>query len=147
MSVSVSETINAPREKVWAIITDIENAGNFIQAITDLRVLEQPEEGLVGLKWQETRIMFGKEAMETMWISSVEPGFWYETTAESHGMIYHSKLSLEESGAETKLTMDFRSIPQTLKARLFGLLFSLFNGTIVKAFAADLKDIKAQAES
>lgn len=147
MPVNVSENINAPREKVWGIITDIENAANIAKAITDLQVLERPTEGLVGLKWQETRVMFGKEATETMWISNVNDGYWYETTAESHGMIYHSKLTLEEQGAQTRLTMQFKSIPQTFIAKLFNLVSFLFNGTIAKAFAADLQDIKKHAEA
>ncbi|MBX2879475.1 MAG: hypothetical protein KTR32_06045, partial [Granulosicoccus sp.] len=92
-------------------------------------------------------VMFGKEATETMWISDAEPGHWYETTAENHGMIYQSRLALKELGEQTELTMSFACKPQTFSAKVFNLVSFLFNGTIQKAFAADLQDIKAHAES
>ncbi|MBX2825378.1 MAG: SRPBCC family protein [Gammaproteobacteria bacterium] len=146
MSLSVSDTINAPREIVWSIITDLDGAQEIVSAITDLQVLERPDSGILGLKWQETRIMFGKEATETMWISDADIGHWYETTAENHGMIYHSKLALEESGEQTELSMSFVCKPQTLSAKIFSVFSFLFNGTVRKAFAADLHDIKVHAE-
>lgn len=146
MSISVSETINATREHVWSVIVDIEGAESIVDAITELSVLEKPETGLIGLKWQESRVMFGKEATETMWITSAEDGHWYETTAENHGMIYHSRLSLEEKGDQTELTMGFVCKPQTFTAKLFSAVSFLMNGTVKKAFAADLRDIKRACE-
>jgi len=147
MSVSVSELINAPMETVWSVIIDIDNAQDHISSITDLQVLERPENGILGLKWQESRVMFGKEATETMWITDADPGHWYQTTAHNHGMIYRSKMALRELGEQTELTMSFECEPQTLKARFFALLSFMFNGAVKKAFAADLRDIKAHAES
>ncbi len=147
MSLSVSEFIDAPRDTVWSVIIDIDNAQQHISSITDLQVLERPDNGILGLKWQESRVMFGKEATETMWITDADPGHWYETTAHNHGMIYKSRLALRETAGRTELTMSFECEPQTLTARLFALFSFLFNGTVKKAFAADLGDIKKHAES
>ncbi len=147
MPLAVSEIINAPREKVWNIIADIDSAQSIVQSIIELEVLERPDTGILGLKWREKRVMFGKEATETMWISSAEPGYWYETTAHNHGMIYHSRMSLTEQGSQTVLTMSFDCVPQTWVAKLFGLMSFMFNGAVRKAFAADIRDIKAYAES
>lgn len=44
----------------------------MVSGIISLNILHQPEDGLVGLKWEETRKMFGKEASETMWITDYE---------------------------------------------------------------------------
>ena len=147
MPVSVTETINAPIATVWSVITDIDGAESIVSSITDLTVLERPDSGLLGLKWKESRVMFGKEATETMWITATEDGHWYETTAHNHGMIYHSRMSLAQQGNQTELTMSFDCIPQTLTARLFSLVSFLFNGTVKKAFSADLKDIKQACEA
>jgi carbon monoxide dehydrogenase subunit G len=142
----VTEKIQAPRERVWEIITDIEHAAETISAIMDLTVLERPATGLVGLKWTETRMMFGKEAKETMWISAAAENQWYETTAESHGAIYHSRLEIRDAGDGVELSMSFDSKPQSLFARIMAVVSFLFEGTIKKAFQQDLQDIKRLAE-
>lgn len=146
MSVTVSQTIQAPRARVWEIITDIANAPRTITAIKDLTVLERPATGLVGLKWTETRVMFGKEAQETMWISAAEDQRWYETTAQNHGAIYKSRLEIRDAEGGVELSMRFDATPTNLKARLMCAMFSLFAKTTEKALRQDLRDIKARAE-
>ena len=142
----VTENIQAPRERVWEIITDIEHAAETISAITKLTVLERPAAGFIGLKWMETRVMFGKEATETMWISAAEENHWYETTAESHGSIYKSRLEIQDAGDGVELSMRFDATPTSLFARIMSMTSFMFNGTIKKAFQRDLQDIKRLAE-
>lgn len=76
MPVTVTEKIQAPRERVWQIITDIAHAAKTISGLKELTVLERPAAGLIGLKWTETRVMFGKEAAETMWITAAAENQW-----------------------------------------------------------------------
>lgn len=147
MTVTATEVIHAPREKVWEIATDFDNIVENISAITAAEVLEKPQEGLKGLKWQETRIMFGKEATETMTISDVSDGYWYETKAENCGTIYTSRLELKEIQSDTEISLSFSGQPVSLYARLFSFMGFFFNGAIRKAFQADLSDIKRIAES
>jgi carbon monoxide dehydrogenase subunit G len=147
MAVTATELIQAPRERVWEIITDIEHAAETISAITDLTVLERPAAGVIGLKWTEARRMFGKEATETMWISAAEENRWYETTAKSHGSIYHSRLEIRDAGEGVELSMSFDATPTSLLARIMSAASFLFNGTMKKAIQKDLKDIKRLAES
>ncbi len=146
MSIQVTERIQAPRERVWEIITDIEHAAETISAITELTVLERPATGVVGLKWTEARLMFGKEATETMWISAAEENHWYETTAESHGAIYKTRLEIRDAGDGVELSMNFDATPMSLFARIMSVTSFLLNGTIKKAFQRDLQDIKQLAE-
>ena len=146
MSIMATEQIRAPRERVWEIITDIEHAAENISAITQLTVLERPAAGVIGLKWTETRVMFGKNATETMWISAAEENHWYETTAESHGSVYNSRLEIRDAGDGVELSMSFVVTPTTLMARIMSVTTSLFSGTVKKAFQRDLQDIKRVAE-
>ena len=44
--------IDAPREKVWDVISDIENSVSIISGIERVTVLEEAQNGLVGLKWE-----------------------------------------------------------------------------------------------
>ena len=147
MEVATSVLIHAPRAAVWERITDIEHAPQTISGIEKVEILERPASGLVGLKWKETRTMFGKTATEIMWITdAVEPEF-YKTRAESHGAIYVASLQLAEKGGGTELTMRFSGEPVTPSARLMGILMGwMFQGATRKAFVKDLSDIKAAVE-
>lgn len=147
MKVTVSEEIDAPRERVWTIVTDIDGWVDAISGIDSIEVLSRPETGMKGLKWRETRTLFGKEAIETMWITGVEDGRWYETRAENRGAIYATRISLDDSSGKTVLTMEFSAQPTTIASRLMSVMGYLFKGTMVKLLKKDLADIRMAAEN
>ena len=147
MNVSESIEIAKPKELVWTAITDIDNCEQFISAIERIEVLERPVSGLVGLKWRETRIMFGKEATEVMWITDSQPREFYNTQAESHGSIYKTTLLLEGKGDITTLTMTFRGEAQTFLAKILSACMGRFiRPSMEKALRQDLEDIKRYVE-
>lgn len=146
MAVTVNEHINAPRDRVWGIVTDADSWADNISGITSVEVLEKPETGIVGLKWKEKRVFFGKEATETMWVTAAEPGRWYETKAENHGAIYTTRVSLDDASGGTDLTMQFSAKPTTVAARLMTLMSFMLNASIRKALKQDLSDIRQVAE-
>ena len=59
MLVEAQVTINAAN----AAITDTENAAETIGGIEKVEVLEKPVDGLVGLRWREIRMQFGKSSL------------------------------------------------------------------------------------
>jgi len=143
MQVAVNIEIARPKEIVWAAITDIENCQQMISGIMDIQILEQPSDGLVGLKWQEKRQMFGKDAVETMWITDSVENEFYATRAESHGSVYISKLSLEEIDVGTRLTMSFSAQAQSFGVKIVSACMGFFiKGSIKKMLLKDLEDIK-----
>lgn len=147
MRITASVDIHAPRPEVWRLITDIEHAPEFISGIENIEIIEKPSRGIVGLKWKETRNMFGKTATETMWITEAEENDHYRTEARSHGAVYRSTISLAERGETTQLAMDFAAEPTTLAAKILAsTLGLLFKGATRKALMQDLEDIKAAAE-
>ena len=147
MLVEVQVAIKGSREAVWAAITNIENASEIISGIQKIEVLEKPATGLVGLKWRETRMLFGKPATAEKWITDAAEGAFYETKAEGHGFIFVSTMSISESEGGVRLTSIHDSIPQSLGARIqlipMGLLFK---GVAKKALLQDLNDIKSAVE-
>lgn len=147
MSVTVNQKINARRDRVWELITDIDRWTEMISGIETIEVIDRPQQGILSLKWREKRIFFGKEAWETMWISDASPGNWYETSAENHGAVYTTRVSLTGDGDSTVLTMSFSARATTFAARLMSLLAFMFNSTIRKALQQDLDDIRAAAEA
>lgn len=148
MRSSVDVLVRAPRQVVWGVVTDIPNATRTIKAIEKIEVLERPATGLVGLRWRETRTMFGKEATEVMWITRAEEPAFYETRAESHGAVYTTRIALADADGGTRLSMEFVGAPQTFGAKVMAAIFLPFmKGSVRKAIRKDLEDVKAAAEA
>ncbi len=147
MDIVVEVIIEGPKEDVWNVITDIENSPNTIAGIEKIEILEKPSDGLVGLKWEETRTLFGRTAMETMWITDVKENEMYKTRAESHGAVYITSLTISEQDGKTRLSMEFDGAPQTLVAKVMAAAMGIFfNKATRNALMQDLIDIKAAVE-
>ena len=147
MALEVEVTIEGPKEDVWKVITDIENSPDTITGIEKIEILEKPSDGLVGLKWQETRTLFGRTATEIMWITDVVENEMYKTRAESHGAVYITSLVVSEQDAKTRLTMEFDAAPQSLSAKVMAAITGIFIKKATKnALMQDLIDIKAAVE-
>lgn len=146
MAVSATTQIDAQPDRVWEIITDLDNLESNISAITDVTIHENPSTTFVGAKWTETRKMFGKQASETMWVTDAVENSWFETRAESHGAIYISRWSIAPSKGGTSVQLTFDTTPTSLPAKLMSKLAFLFNSAVRKAFESDLADVKRLAE-
>jgi hypothetical protein len=139
--------VNAPRPEIWAAITDIENAGKFITGIEKIEVLEKPATGLVGLKWRETRMLFGKPASADKWVTDAVENEFYTTRAEDNGFVFLTTTRITEGTGGLTLTSSHESRPQGFVAKLMSIpMMVFFKGTMKKAILQDLNDIKAAVE-
>jgi hypothetical protein len=145
MLVEAQVAINGSKAAIWAAITDIENASETISGIEKIEVLEKPANGLVGLKWRETRILFGKPATVEKWITDAAQNEFYKTRAEDSGFVFVTTMRISESNGMT-LTSSHETKPQGIVARLKATPMFLFKGVIKKAILQDLNDIKAAVE-
>ena len=116
---------------------------------------------ITGLKWSETRTMFGSEATETMWITDCKIDEYYKTRAENCGAIYISTMYItseevvdgDDDDGNNKKTqnfvgMSFEGEAETFCAKVMNVLMGwLIVGETKKALMRDLNDIKAKAES
>jgi hypothetical protein len=147
MIVEVQVTINGSRAAIWAAITNIENASETISGIQKIEVLEKPATGLVGLKWRETRMLFGKPATAEKWITDAAENEFYKTRAEDSGYVFLSTMSISESNGGIMLTSSHDSRPQGIVARLMSIpMVIFFKGVAKKALLQDLNDIKSAVE-
>ena len=147
MIVEAQVIINGSRAAIWAVITDIENASKTISGIENIEVVEKPANGLVGLKWRETRMLFGKPATAEKWITDAVENKFYKTRAESDGFVFLSTTSISEGGGGMTLTSTHDSQPQGVVARLMSIPMGLlFKGVARKAILQDLNDIKSAVE-
>ena len=147
MIVEVQVTINGSRAATWAAITDIEHASEIISGIQKIEIVEKPANGLVGLRWRETRILFGKPADAEKWITDAVENEFYKTRAEDNGFVFTSTTSISESGGGITLTSRHVTEPQGIVPKLMSIPMGLFfKGVAKKALLQDLIDIKAAVE-
>lgn len=146
MIVEARVTINASKAAVWAAMTNIENASEFISGIEKIQVLEKPANGIVGLRWQETRMYFGKPETVEKWITDAAENEFYKTRAESDGFVFLSTMRISEEGDGLMLISAHDSQPQGIVAKLKATPMFLFKGVIKKALLQDLNDIKSAVE-
>ena len=97
MIVEAHVTINGSKAAIWATIINIENASETIRGIENIEVLEKPANGLVGLRWRETRMLFGEPATVEKWITDAAENEFYKTKAESDGFVFLTTKSISES--------------------------------------------------
>jgi uncharacterized protein YndB with AHSA1/START domain len=146
MGVEAQVTINGSKAAVWAAITNIENAADIIGGIEDIEVLEKPADGLVGLRWRETRMYFGKPASVEKWITDVDENESYKTRAEGDGFVFVTTMRISAGDGGITLTSSHDSRPHGVRARLRAAPMFLFNGVVRKALLRDLNDIRSAVE-
>jgi carbon monoxide dehydrogenase subunit G len=145
MNLVLEESIQAPQRVVWQVITDLEGAPRRIAGIKSLEVLTAGPVGK-GTRFRETRVMFGKEAVEEMEITRFEAPTSYTVEADSCGAHFVSTYSLREVAGTTTLRLEIRTHANTLFAKLMAPLGFLMAGSMKKAIAKDNADIKRAAE-
>ena len=147
MLVEAQVTINGSKAAIWAAITNIESASEIISGIENIEVLEKPANGLVGLKWRETRMLFGKPATVEKWITDAAENESYKTKAEDSGFVFLTTMCISENSGGITLTSSHETKPQGIVARLLSIPMGiLFKGVAKKALLQDLNDIKSAVE-
>lgn len=146
MIVEADVTITGSKAAIWAVMTNIANAAEIISGIEKIEVVEKPATGLVGLRWRETRILFGKPATVEKWITEAKENEYYTTRAEQDGFLFITTNRIAGSDGSVTLTGIHETRPQGFAARLKALPMVFFKGVIKKAILQDLNDIKAAVE-
>lgn len=145
MIVEAQVTIGGSKAAVWAALTDIEKAAAIIRGIEKIDVVEKPEGALVGLKWRETRMLFGKPSTVEKWITDATDGELM-TRAEDGGFVFLTTHRVAEGDGGVTLSSSHETQPQGFVASLKAMPLFLFKGAIRKAILEDLNDIKSAVE-
>jgi len=146
MIVEAQVTINGSKAATWAAIADIANAAEIISGIEHIEVVEKPVNGLVGLRWRETRLLFGKPATVEKRITEAAENEFYTTKAEDGGFVFVSTMRISASNGGITLTSAHETKPQGIAARLKSTPMFLFRGVVKKALLQDLNDYKSAVE-
>jgi hypothetical protein len=145
-TITCTRLINAPQGRVFDVFTDLRRAPGRVKGITGLEVLT---EGPVrqGTRFRETRTMFGKQATETMEITSFDAPRSYTVGCGSCGAHYTTRFTFTPEGPSTRVEMSCTVEARSFVAKLFKPLAKLMMKQMRKCFEADLGDLQRAAES
>jgi uncharacterized membrane protein len=146
MQVESQITIKAPLGKVFEVFSDLSRAEERVEGIKKIEILNPPAQMQLGTKWEETRVMFGKEAKEIMWVTEVNQNKNYVVEAESHGTHYRSEYTFEETGDAVLVKMVFEGKPLSFAAKLMSFMFLFFAKSTKKLLEQDMADLKKVCE-
>ena len=146
VSLTIHKRFEAPPERVFDVCTDLRAAAERIRGIKKIEVLGNGPIGM-GTRFRETRMMFKRECTEEMEIVAFDPPRSYALGCESHGCRYRTDFRVKPSGAgASELEMTFDAEPQTILAKVMGVLFRGMIKSCLREMDKDLCDLKAVAE-
>lgn len=143
--ITAEKQINSPSERVFAMASSFATMHERNPTIKRVEMLTDGPVG-VGTKFKETRVMFGKEATETMEVTAFDPPRSYSVRANSCGCIYDSRFEVKPSAGGTLATLSFNATPVSFFAKLMSPLAKLMSGMMRKCFDGDLEAVKKAAE-
>ncbi len=143
--IEITEHVQAPVERVFALAADFANASERIGSIIKVEMLTEGPVG-VGTRFVETRRMFKREAREEMEVVAFEPPHRYALAADSCGCRYLSELRFTGEAGGTRVVMTFEATPLSLLARIMSVLSRPMIKMLRHEVQRDLADLKAAAE-
>ncbi len=146
-TISLTKRINADPRTVFDISTDVPNFSKVVPAVKRIEVLTPGPVGK-GTRFRETRVMFGKEATETLEFTEFNPPGGYTIGCTSCGVEYRFRFNIRGDAGATDLTMTMDCRPVSLLARVLSpLTGAMMKGAMTKALDSDLESIKKAAEA
>ncbi len=141
-------TITAPLEEVFERATDFANLAEFVSGITNVEMLTDGPT-CVGTRFRETRIIFGKEAVEEMEVTAFEQDKAIEIVADNCGVRYQTRYTFEQEGEDqTVVRLHMTATPLTTTAKVMGVVLTpLMKGTMCKCRENDLADLRRICEA
>jgi hypothetical protein len=147
MKVEAHLNINGTKQEVWKAITDIRNASEIIKGIEKIEIITKPANGILGLRWRETRMYFGKPAAIDKLVTDAVENESYKTKAEMDGFIFLTTLTISDSGNTVNLSSSHETKSQGIIAKIKSIPMIFFKGILKKAILQDLNDIKLAVEN
>ncbi len=140
---SISINIQAPVEKVFSAVSEIETFPARAEAITGVEFLTDQRSG-VGTKFCETRLMKGRESQTELEVTEYIMNDRIRMVADQGGTIWDTVFAVAQSGSGTKLNMTMDARPYKLAAKI---TTPLIKGMIEKFIQRDMQELKAWCEA
>jgi hypothetical protein len=138
--------VAAPPARAFDVFTDVPGAPGRVSGIRKVEMLTPPPVG-VGTRWKETRLMFGREATETMWVAAFEPPKKAVMEADSCGARMTVTFTFEPVATGTKVRVHLATKAVTWLAWFFAPLGCLFAGAARKMMKKDMEELARAAST
>lgn len=140
---SVSKTIQAPKDVVFATISDVSNFSKAVPHILEVEFLTEQRNGL-GSRFRETREMNGRKATTELEVTEFVENERVRMVSDAGGTIWDTLFSVSSEGDATRLDVVMDARPHRFLARL---VTPLIKGMVSKAVEKDIDAVKAYCES
>jgi hypothetical protein len=140
-TVSVSNEIAAPLDRVFQTFTDLERGPAHVSGIKKLEMIT-PGPVHVGTRWLETREVVGRLDTAEMEITAFELNRMYTITHHKAGVRINTTFWFESLRDGTKVTVEFDLDPAGLPPGLLAPLGWAIAGKVEKVLNHDLADLK-----
>jgi hypothetical protein len=144
--IHITTQVDAPPDVVFDVAADLANAADHIDGITKIEMLTDGPIG-VGMKFRETRVMFGREHTEEMEVTAFNRPTSYTVEATSCGCHFASTFRFTPKDGGTEMVLDTKSKPLSLFAKIMSPLSGLMMGAMKKAMEQDMFGVKQVAEA
>ena len=148
MRVIATQPIRAPFARVFEVFTDIEHCAGRIKGVTKAEIVSEVRSGK-GLRWRETRLMFGKDATAEKEITAFDAPRSCRVESRIDGTNYVSTFDFAPGAdaGSTVATWTHDSVALTLGAKFMLPVLFLFKGMMRKMMQKDLIDLAAFLEN
>lgn len=146
MTTAAQISIEKNAEAVWAVITDIRRFPQIIEGVEKIDVLEQPATGIIGLRWNETRLYFGKPSTIEKRIVDARDQSFYTTESIMDGFVFSTTLTISAVGNHVVLKSSHETTTIGFIAKLKSIPMIFFKGILKKAIRQELEDFKVAIE-
>jgi len=141
-------TINAPRDRIWAYLTDFARHTEWADPKHGLRI-QPPSEVRLGATFSSIGKDMGRDERNAVTITEVVPGkrIVYDANMVDKGVEWRNVLELADAGAETRVTKREAWVRGKFPYNvLIAIAGPLLRSEVTKMNAADLERIKARLE-
>ena len=149
MELDLSRHVAADPDTVWAVLTDIPEAHRTLSGVLAVEILT-PGPYQPGLRWRETRRMFGMKATEEMMVQSAEPPHSTTIVAENGGTEYKTVFTITpdaDGGSTLRMRFGAHTAHAPAVSRVVMSVMGRFaERSTRKTMEQDLADIAAEAE-
>ena len=149
MQLDLSRHVDADLHTVWEVLTDIPSAPRTLSGVLSVEILNtSPYEP--GLRWRETRKMFGIKSTEEMMVQAAEPPHSTTIVAENGGTEYKTVFTVTpdtEGGSTLRMRFGAHTAHAPAVSRVAMAVMGRFaERSTRKTMEQDLADIAAEAE-
>lgn len=143
LKVATIRSIQAPVERVFQTLAQVENFAQAVPGITKIEFLSDQKYG-VGTRFKETRMMNGKQAATELEVTELDENRSIRIVSEAGGTCWDTVFKVKPSDGATEMSMQMDAFPQSLFARL---LTPMIIGMVDKAVKADMDAVKDYCEA